>query len=178
MDISSVRDYSLIKCRIASHQHYGLTVHTIEGNIPGYVDESAISDEDFTPRDYWPPKGERLTCVVLGQASGGRLRLSSRPRDIQLANSVVDVAIALTAWRLARDDEEGAGGLAEFWRLPDVAAVLRWALRRPAHSRDHARAVEIVALAPTVIKDSLREADYVSSSPRGKEPDADHPRPG
>lgn len=177
MDISSVRDYSLVECRIASHQHYGLTVHTIAGNIPGYVDESAISDEDFTPRVCWPSKGERLTCVVLGKAGGGRLRLSSRPRDIELANSVVDVVIALAAWRLARDDEEGVG-LAEFWRLPDVVAVLRWALRRPAHSRDRARAVEIVALAPTAIKDSLREVRHISSSPRGKEPDADHPSPG
>ncbi|MFB9584891.1 hypothetical protein OG590_36600 (plasmid) [Streptomyces goshikiensis] len=159
MDISSVRDYSLIECQIVNHQHYGLTVHTIVGNIPGYIDKSAISDEDFTQRVHWPPKGERLTCVVLGQASGGRLRLSSRPRDIELAKSVADVAIALTAWRLVRDDEEGAGGLAKFWQSLDVVAVLRWALCRPAHSVDHVRATEIVASAPAVVKTRLRIAD-------------------
>jgi hypothetical protein len=149
------RDYSLVECRVTGHRHYGLVVRTVAGDEPGYVDESAISDQPAPAADDWPAVGQVLPCVVLGTRQDGRLRLSCRPRDVALARTVADVPAALTAWRAVRDDP---GRLGEFLAAADAVPALRWALRQPFGTRDRERAAEIVAAAPAALAGEIQRA--------------------
>jgi hypothetical protein len=154
-DIDAPR-HPLVECEVTGHRHYGLVVRTVAGDRPGYVDASAISDELFTPADLWPSMGRVLTCVVVGGRRDGRLNLSCRPRDVELARSVADVREALAEWRTIRDEVRVGGRLPEFMRSPDAVAVLRWALRRPADSPDHLGASELLADAPVGLARAVR----------------------
>lgn len=149
--------YSLVECRIVRHQHYGLVVRTVPGDRPGFIDESAISDQPYAPMSDWPGVGETLLCVVLGGSRDGRTRLSSRPRDVALARAVVDVEAALLVWRRIRDEATlEAGPLAEFFESREAVPTLRWELNRPHESTDHSRASEIFEKAPDCLKRQLR----------------------
>ncbi|MEV6601716.1 hypothetical protein AB0M36_33410 [Actinoplanes sp. NPDC051346] len=157
MSILEYPKYSLVECRIARHQHYGLVVRTAPGDQPGFIDESAISDQPYAPVDEWPEVGETLLCVVLGSTRDGRLRLSSRPRDVALARAVVDVEAALSIWRRIRDEAPAETGLLmEFFESQEAVPTLRWALGRPHGSPDHSRAFEIVEKAPDWLRRKLR----------------------
>jgi hypothetical protein len=127
------------------------------GGKNGFVDESAISDEPYAPPGDWPRIGELLLCVVLGVTRDGRLRLSSRPRDIELVRAVLNVESALAEWRQVRDDPSGGEGhLRQFLRSRDAVPTLRWAKSRPSGSIDRVRALEIIAKAPESLLRDLR----------------------
>lgn len=158
MNAPEFRKYSLVECQIVRHQHYGLVVSTILGGRSGFVDESAISDEPYTPSSDWPRVGEELLGVVLGETVDGRLRLSSRPRDVALARAVGDVEVALMAWRQIRDDVNGVESrLSEFLKSSEAVPILRWAKSRPLESIDRVRALEIIAIAPESLARDLRD---------------------
>lgn len=156
MENSEYPKYSLVECRIVGHQHYGLVVRTVPGDRPGYVDESAISDQQYAPMNEWPGVGEALLCVILGDTRDGRLRLSSRPRDVALARAVVDVEATLSIWRRIRDEATAEPDpLVEFLGSQEAVPTLRWALSRPDGSADRLRASEIVEKAPHWLRGQL-----------------------
>lgn len=148
--------YSLVECRIVRHQHYGLVVRTVSDHQPGFVDESAISDQPSVPMNEWPGVGATLPCVVLGGTRDGRLRLSSRPRDVALARAGLNVEAALSTWRRIRDEATVEDDLlVDFFESQEALPTLRWALDRPHGSADHSRAIEIAEKAPDWLKRRL-----------------------
>ncbi|MFD7639405.1 hypothetical protein ACFV4P_02005 [Kitasatospora sp. NPDC059795] len=119
----------LVECVVVTHRHYGPNTRTVVGGAPGFIDSTDVSD-DPADRD-WPPVGRRLACLVLGDTKDGRLRLSCRPRDVELGRSVADVVAAVAAWRTVCDAESEVA-VGEFLRTADAGPTLRWALRHPA----------------------------------------------
>ncbi|KDN87209.1 hypothetical protein KCH_10300 [Kitasatospora cheerisanensis KCTC 2395] len=144
-----------MECVVIGHQHYGPRTRTVAGDLPGYVDASVVSDDPGSSREDWPAVGQRLDCVVLGQTRDGRLRLSARPRDIELIRSVAEVRTALTGWRALAEAGDEAAGVREFLRTPEALPTLRWALRHPAGSEDRVRAEAMVERMPEGMRQAL-----------------------
>ncbi|MGW4384404.1 hypothetical protein [Kitasatospora sp. NPDC004531] len=153
MEEPEVPRYALVDCVVVVHRHYGPVTRTAPGDVPGYVDCLDLSDDPAAGRADWPAVGQQLTCVVLGTTKDGRLRLSARPRDVELVGAVADLPAALATWRAVRD---GGGAAAEFLRADDAVPVLRWALRHPAGSGERTRAEALIERAPDGVQRALR----------------------
>lgn len=153
---SQIRKYALVECHVLDHQPYGLSIQVGAGPR-GFVDKADIADGAAAPED-WPRIGESVTCVVLGYARDGRVRASSRPRDVALVRAVSDPGAAISVWIRVRDggfidpsDREG------FFASPVAVPTLRWALRHRVGSMDRTRASEVLAEAPEDIVRKVRE---------------------
>jgi hypothetical protein len=147
--------YSITLCEVTGHLEYGLLVHVAGTSEAGFVDRADIGDEETSP-SRWPSQGTELRCVVLGYARNGRLRLSSRARDVALAMEVVDVAEALRDWINIRDTAcFNRNEIVDFAARDYAVPVLRWALRNNPRSKNHAVASKFIEFLPQAIKDEI-----------------------
>jgi hypothetical protein len=145
-----VPKYALVQCQVLDHQPYGLLIQAGAGSR-GFVDRADIADGVVAPED-WPRVGESMTCVVLGYARDGRVRASSRPRDVALVRDSREPGGAISAWIRVRDHGFSDPSDKEvFFASPDAVPTLRWALRHRVGSLDQNRALEVLADAPEEI---------------------------
>ena len=132
MTTADIPRYTLVDGEVTGRQDYGLIVRAAD-NRPGFVDSADIADEPV-PQEEWPSTGTRLRGVVLGVTRDGRLRLSLRPRDVTLVESVPDPAGALRTWHALRRGDPDT--VRAFQGSVEARALLRWALAHPAGSPD------------------------------------------
>ncbi|MGX4735928.1 hypothetical protein [Kitasatospora griseola] len=102
--------------------------------------------------------------VDRGKTRDGRLRLSARPRDVELARSVADVRAALEVWRAMRDEAADAGDVLQ---TAEAVPVLRWALRHPVGSEERTRAEAVVDRVPEELVRALFRNPGVSGREGG-----------
>lgn len=140
--------YSVIDCIVSGHRDYGVLVSVPASGEVGYIDRSEIGNSGM-PQSEWPSEGSGVRCVLLGYTRDGRLRLSSRPRDVDLAETVPDLAGALRHWIAVRDAgvaDEGA--MSQFLGSSYAIPVLRWAMRDRPTSDNYKAAQRAVPLLP------------------------------
>jgi len=140
--------YAVTSCEVDGRREYGLLVHSVDTEEKGYVDRADVGDFAL-PESEWPSNGSRVRCVVLGYARAGRLRLSLRPRDLALADSVDDVRAALRHWIHVRDlGQDDPIAMEEFLSFSYAVPVLRWAVNHSSNSRNHNIAMWGLGLLP------------------------------
>ncbi|WP_035280222.1 hypothetical protein [Actinokineospora spheciospongiae] len=145
--------YDVVEATVTRHLHYGLVV-VGPLDLPGYVDSDHI--RDWAQREQpWPEVGSRIRGVVLGYTSvrpaPTRLRVTARPGDIALVESVDDPDEALRTWR--DTSPKGARAAEVLLRSAHAIPLLRWALTRAPDGDDHRTASAILADAPPAIRE-------------------------
>jgi hypothetical protein len=147
--------YSVITCDVTGRLHYGLLVRAVESGEAGYIDRAELGNSPLTEEE-WPVDGTSLRCVVLGYTRDGRLRLSSKPRDVSLSESGINVREALGHWISVRDaGESHPEGMVEFLRLSYATSILSWALQDRPSSANYKIARWAVSLLPPEAKDQV-----------------------
>jgi len=145
--------YDVVEVNVTRHLHYGLVV-VGPLSLPGYVDSDHIRDWAQRAQP-WPEVGSRIRGVVLGYTSvrpaPTRLRVTARPGDIALVESVEDPDEALRTWR--NTCQEGVRAAEVLLRSTHAIPLLRWALTRAPDGNDHRLASAILADAPPAIRE-------------------------
>lgn len=146
--------YAIVELVVVGHQPFGLLVQDDSGQR-GFVDRADIAD-DPAAGGGWPKVGDRIPGVVLGYTRDGRLRVSTRERDLGLVGSLANPADALQAWQAVRSAETGdTEVLEQFYQSPSAPALLRWALKHPTYSEEHKRALDLLSKAPKDLQTKL-----------------------
>ncbi|MEV4116054.1 hypothetical protein [Nonomuraea sp. NPDC049695] len=151
--------YSLVDAMVVGHRPYGLIIRSAAGER-GFVDRSHIA-HIRVEANAWPPVGEQVRGVVLGRAEDGRLRLDIRKMDVELIESLTDPKRALQEWT-----EVETSSAETYCRSLEGAIVLRWALRHPPRTVEHARAMALLAAVSTDARRVLENDDPESFSLR------------
>lgn len=147
--------HSIVNCIVTGHRAYGVLVRDPESGEGGYIDRSDIADSGL-PQSEWPGEGSLIRCVVLGYTRDGRLRLSSRPRDVNLAEAVPDLTVALQSWVEARKaGESNEQYMRSFLRKPYALPVLRWAIRDRPNSENYKAARWAAEILPPEMRKEL-----------------------
>jgi hypothetical protein len=148
---SGPKRYSVVKCTVVSHPHYGLFVRLSSGRS-GYVDSDMIADMPVAV-DAWPPVGSTLRAVVLGTRKDGVVRLCSQPSYLAFVEEALEPRRAAELWVSARRaDESYVAALDDLLASGDGLAVLRWQLATPGSLPYVGAALRLLAVAPRGVR--------------------------
>lgn len=150
--------YTVVSCTVVDHQRYGLVIQSELGQR-GFVDRAEISDGVISV-DMWPKVGDQIRGVVLGYTNDGRIRISARPRDVTLIESLAEPMAAMEEWRAIKETStRNVIARNYFYKSPNAPALLRWALRNPPSSADRNKALELLSTAPVQLRNQLPSAE-------------------
>lgn len=143
--------YAIIEVEVVGHQSFGVVVRDGSGR-KGSIDRYELFDSQ-SAEDVWPPVGAWIRAVVLGYYRDGRVRLSSRPRDLLLTESVDDPAVSLDRWKML-DHVDGVAKR-EFYGLREARPLLAWALAHAPGSDEYEKALRVISSGPEIFSDLL-----------------------